>query len=170
VMLSVLILHGIVPGPNVMTEHGGMVYGFLITLFIAGALILPFGFLFCRLFSKITVVKSSVLVPLLFVMCIIGSFAERQYMIDMSLMMIFGLLGIILESKGYPLIPFLFGIVLGPISESSFVLAIRISRYSLGIFFDSVLCKAMWVIIALVIICPMVIKARKKRKAKADVS
>ncbi|HHV18893.1 MAG TPA: hypothetical protein GXZ27_08560 [Thermoanaerobacterales bacterium] len=163
IMLSMLTLHGIIPGPNVVRDHSTMIYGFLITLFLAGFLIIPIGMIYNLGFSKITTVRSATLVPILTVLCLIGAFGERLFIFDMYLLLVFGLLGVFLEVYRYPLIPFLFGIVLGPIAESSFIQAISISQNDPKIFFSSTICIIIWIIIVLIFSAPWVVKLYKKR-------
>lgn len=165
IMLSVMTIQGIIPGPHVVRDYGPMIYGFLITLFIAGLLIIPVGLIYNSLFSKITIVKTSSLIPLLVVLCLLGAFGQRQFIFDMYLLLIFGLLGVLLEIYGFPLIPFVFGIILGPIAEKSFVQAISISKNDPRIFFQSTICKIMWIVIFLLFISPLLIRYFKKIKA-----
>jgi len=165
VMLSVITIQGIIPGPHVVRDYSTMIYGFLITLFVAGLLIIPVGMIYNSIFSKITIVKSSTLIPVLIVLCLLGAFGQRQFIFDMYLLLIFGLLGVFLETYGFPLIPFVFGIFLGPVAERSFVQAISISRNDPSIFFQSTICKIMWIVIFLLFITPILIKYFKKIKA-----
>ena len=164
VMLSVLTLQGIIPGPHVVRDHSTMIYGFLVTLFLAGLLILPVGMIYNSLFSKITTIKSATLIPILVVLCLLGAFGQRQFIFDMYLLLIFGLLGVILETYKYPLIPFVFGIFLGPLAERSFVQAISISQNDPSIFFQSTICKIMWIVILLVFLSPYAMKIVKRAK------
>ena len=103
------------------------------------------------------------MVPILTVLCLIGAFGERLFIFDMYLLLVFGLLGVFLEVYRYPLIPFLFGIVLGPIAESSFIQAISISQNDPKIFFSSTICIIIWIIIVLIFSAPWVVKLYKKR-------
>ncbi|GAB4115815.1 MAG: tripartite tricarboxylate transporter permease [Candidatus Caldatribacteriota bacterium] len=164
VMLSVITIHGIIPGPHVVRDYSTMIYGFLITLFFAGLLIIPVGMVYNSLFSRITIIRSSTLIPVLVVLCLLGAFGQRQFVFDMYLLLIFGLLGVFLEAYKFPLIPFVFGIFLGPVAESSFVQAISISRGDFSIFFRSAICKIMWITIFLLFITPILLRYLKKKK------
>ncbi len=166
VMLSVLTIQGIIPGPNVVRDYSPMIYGFLITLFLAGLMIIPVGMVYNSLFSKITKIKSATLVPVLIVLCLLGAFGQRQFVFDMYLLLIFGMLGVILETYKYPLIPFVFGIFLGPLAESSFVQAISISKNDPAIFFQSTICRIMWAVIVLVFMSPFISRLIKRIKAE----
>ena len=165
VMLSMMTLHGIIPGPHVVRDYGPMIYGFLVTLFLAGLLILPVGMIYNSLFSRITTVRSATLLPILIVLCLLGSFGQRLFIFDMYLLLAFGLLGVLLEVYRYPLIPFIFGIILGPIAESSFLQAISISQNDPRIFFQSTICIIMWSIILLLFTAPWLTKIYKKIRA-----
>jgi len=167
IMLSALLLHGIVPGPYVVRNYGGTVYGFLLVLLIASLCCIPLGILFSKFFAKLTVVRSYIIVPVIGLLCVIGSFSERQLVFDMYLLLIFGLLGVLLQANKYPLIPFIFGIVLGNLTEKTFLQAISISLGDPMIFFKSSICKILWAIIILVIAAPKLIRWLGNRKRKA---
>jgi putative tricarboxylic transport membrane protein len=164
IMLSVLMLHGIIPGPNVVSEHGTMVSGFLLTLLLAGVLIIPIGLGYCAMFARIIKVRSSVLIPILIILCLLGAFGERQFIFDMGLLLVFGILGLLLELNHYPMVPFLFGIILGPIAEANFLRSVTLSQGSLGIFFSSSICLIMWVVIVAVFVVPAVSKKLRNRE------
>jgi len=164
IMLSMLLLHGIVPGPDVVRDHGPMVYGFLIILFVGGLLIVPFGIWFAKIFSKLTVVRSCILVAPLMALCLVGAFAERTFLFDMYLLIVFGLVGLLIEKSKFPVVPLVLGLVLGGAVERNFLQAISLSRGSYAIFFQSPICKILWAINIAVLIVPRVIKLVRKRK------
>lgn len=165
-MLIVLIIHGIVPGPNLIRDSSGPVYALLAAGMIAPIIMLPVALLLNRFSAKLTILKSAYLVPFLFILSLIGTFAVRAYIIDIYLALMFGLLGILMTRFGYPVIPFVLGIILGPIAERNLFRVIRLSDGSMNIFLSNVgilLLVILFIVVFSAYIMPF-IKKNKKRE------
>ncbi len=121
VMLGALMLHGLRPGPGLFIEQMPMVYGIIISLFIALIFMLFFGILASFYISKIIEIPINVLVPIIAIFCIMGSFAPRCYVFDSFIMCIFGILAYFLRKADYPVMALILGVILGPIAETQLV-------------------------------------------------
>lgn len=173
VMLAALILHGIRPGPHVIREFPGETYALLLSLLIAPIVMVPLALVFNRYSSKITTFRTAFIVPVLICLCLVGAYAIRLYQFDFYVVLLFGLLGMLMIRTGYPTVPFVLGVILGPIAEGNVVRAIKISRGDLGIFFSSTVCYILWAAIMFVLLSPLVvswIKDRAEKKAAASAS
>ncbi|WP_158735932.1 tripartite tricarboxylate transporter permease [Alteribacillus sp. YIM 98480] len=135
VILGAFIMHGLQPGPSLMTTESDLVYAVFAGLLIVNLMILIFSKPFIFLFSKLLNVPYSVIGPLIIIFCIIGTFAIRNSMFDVYVMLFFGLLGYLLEKVGFPLVTIILGVVLGPIAESEFRRALEMSNGDFSIFY-----------------------------------
>lgn len=168
IMLAALTLHGINPGPQVMGMYSNEVYALFLAVLIANILLWPFGFIYTRLVSKLSLTNTAYLVPGIFAICMVGSFATRGFMLDMYLFIIFGILGYIMTENGFPHVPLILGLVMGKIAEENFIVAFRLSKGSFGIFFKSGITKIMWVVIIGALVLPKVLSwIRKKRMQRS---
>lgn len=133
-MLVVLIIHGIAPGPSLIRDYAVPVYTVLAGTLIAPIVMGPLGILFNRFSSTMTALKSSYLLTILIILCLIGSYAVRLYVFDIYMALFFGLIGLLMRKYGYPIIPFVLGIILGPIAEKNLFRVFRLSGGSFNIF------------------------------------
>ncbi len=120
VLLAAMILHGIRPGPMIMVESPGFIYQVVVMMLFAALAILILGIALTPLLLKILSVPRERLMPVIFVLCVIGSYAIGQRMFDVWVMVAFGIGGFILRQMNYPMAPLVLGIVLGDIVDNSF--------------------------------------------------
>jgi putative tricarboxylic transport membrane protein len=141
VMLAALYLHGIAPGPQVMVQNAPIAYAVLLALLVSSILILPIGILLAAPMTSILAVRREILIPLIIVVSVIGAFAVRNSMVDVMIAVAFGFLGLALKFGGFPMIPVILGLILGPMAEGSFVRSLMLGRYDVSIFWASPLSK-----------------------------
>jgi putative tricarboxylic transport membrane protein len=110
----------------------------LASTLVAPVFTVPLSLLFNRFSAKLTALRSSYLVPILLVLCLLGTYAVRLYIFDIYMTLFFGLLGLLMRKYRYPVIPFILGIILGPIAEHNLFRTTRLaSGGDLSIFFST---------------------------------
>ena len=124
VLLGALIVHGLQPGPRLFTESPSMVYTIMGATIMANFAMAAIMLVSMRFLAKLAKIPLPYLMPLILAFCIIGSFALNNRVFDIWVMLGFGLLGFLLESKNIPLAPFVIGFVLGPIAEENLTIAL----------------------------------------------
>src|SRR5699024_5989695 len=117
VLLGAFILHGIQPGPLMLEEQGGLVYTIFIGLLISNIIIIFISKYLIKGFSQILKLDYSVIGPLIIIFCVTGSYAVRNSIFDVIIMLLFGIVGYFMEKSKFPLAPVVLGLVLGPIAE-----------------------------------------------------
>lgn len=166
IMLAALTLHGINPGPQVLSMYSDEVYALFLSVLVGNTLLWPMGIIYTRLVSKLSLTNTAYLIPGIFSICMIGSFATRGFMIDMWLFLIFGVIGYIMTENDFPHVPLILGLVMGQIAEENFIVAFRLSRGSFDIFFENSITMIMWVIIIAALILPTLLPyIRNKMRA-----
>ena len=120
VFLGGLLIHGMVPGPDLFSQHAEATYSLLFGLIACQFVILVIGLFGAGLFSKVTSIPNSVLVPLIAVFTVLGSFAIRGMLFDVFLMILFGAIGYYAERSRISMAPFVLAFILGPIVEKQF--------------------------------------------------
>ena len=123
VVLGALLVQGVRTGPHLFTAgEGSIVYTFIYGLFLATVLMLPTGLLIGRYaYRTIVTVPKTLLVPTVAFMTIIGSFAIRNNVSDVIIMIVLGVLGWILNRFGFTPSPIVLGLILSRIAEQGFV-------------------------------------------------
>ncbi len=122
VILGALLIQGLKPGPKLFTEHAHVVYTFAWSLFIATVLMIPTGLPIGRYaYRTIISVPKAMLVPTVAFMTVIGTYAIRNNIWDVYIMIALGVIGWVLNRFGYSPSPIVLGIILGSIAEQGFV-------------------------------------------------
>ena len=143
IFLGVMIIFGVVPGPLVFAEKGVIIYSLFIALVLTSVLIFLVGMTFGRRLAVMTLLPNEIIVPLILVVCLLGSYAIRNEMADVGISLAFGALGYVMLKGGFTPIPLLLGLVLGEMVETNYHRALMISGGTYGIFFDSIISKVL---------------------------
>ncbi len=167
VMLGAFVLHGLKPGPLLFSEQAEFINTIFLGTMIANALILIVAPFFIKGFANIIRIPYPVLGPVILVLCIIGSYAIRNNMMDVWLTLGFGVLGYVLEKYCFPLSPIILGIVLGTLAESEFRRSLIMSEGNYGIFFESPIAAVLIIVSILSFFAPLLVSLYKKLKSGA---
>lgn len=135
VLMAAMIIHGIKPGPMIMIENPTFVYDVVAMMLFATIGILIYGLVLTKALVQVLRVPQHVLVPIIFVLCAVGSFAISGRLFDVYVMLAFGILGYCLRQFGYPMAPLVLGIVLGDLLEKNLRRALILSDGDLTPFF-----------------------------------
>ncbi len=126
--LGGLLIHGLAPGSRLFTENAATAYGLIFSMLIANFFILIFGMFGAKYYAKITKVPSSVLIPVIAALCMLGSFTYRNLAFDMVIVLFFGVVGYYMDRTGIPMAPFVLSFVLGKSAEIDLRRAIIIMK------------------------------------------
>jgi len=137
VFLGIMILFGVVPGHKVFVQHGETIYSLFTAFFIESLLILILGLTYAKYFAKIAVIRNDLIVPLILIFSLLGSFAIRNSFFDLVITSVFGALGYFMNKYGYSPVPLVLALVLGPMLEKNFQRALILSEGSYRVFLQS---------------------------------
>jgi putative tricarboxylic transport membrane protein len=121
IVIGVLYMKGMNPGPTVFLQNPQLIYAVFIIFILANLLMLPLGWAAIKGAGRILRAPQSMLLPVILLFCIVGSFAITNSSYGILLMLIFGLVGWWLECQGIPVAPLVLGMVLGELLEQSFL-------------------------------------------------
>ncbi|NOZ32905.1 MAG: transporter [Alphaproteobacteria bacterium] len=144
VLLSAMIIHGIRPGPLIMIENPDFVYSVVAMVFLATMAMAVLGLLLTRPLITVLKVPRERLMPIIFVLCTVGSFAIASRTFDVGVMVFFGVFGFILRELKYPMAPLILGIVLGDILDKSLRRGLVLSDGNLTEFFVRPISLVLW--------------------------
>ena len=161
VMLAALSLQGVNPGPKVMELYPKEVYSVFVAVLVATVLMLVFGLFYTAICSKLSKVNMAYIIPATFAVCVIGAFVSRGFLFDAFLFIAFGCIGLIMAANGYIYTPLVLGIIMGRIAETNFVIAMKLSRGDLKIFFSTTISWVLWIILIIVMVIPPILKKRR---------
>jgi TctA family transporter len=169
IVIGVLYMKGMNPGPTVFLEQPELIYAVFIAFFIANIALIPLGFMAIRLARQILHVPRRVLMPVILMFCIVGAFAINNTVFGVTVMLIMGVMAYVMEENGFPVAPTILGIVLGPMLEENFMSSLIKADGSFLGFFSRPIAATLGVLFILLWLVPLVSVLRGRRPVSADV-
>ena len=118
-LLSAFIIHGIVPGPLMMTMHGELVYALFASMILANGVHLLVGRLGIPIWGLVAKTPKAIILPPVMVMCIVGVYLPGQSLFDVGVMLFFAGIGLVMKRTGFSLVCLVIGFLLGGMFETS---------------------------------------------------
>jgi putative tricarboxylic transport membrane protein len=118
--------------------------------------------------SRVTVVSTNYMAPLIISFTLVGAFVSRENVFDMYLALVFGVIGYVARKTGYHVAAILIGVILGPLLETYFLRAMRMSQGDLSILFSSTLGNILWVCLFASLSASYVMDWRRARRENAQ--
>jgi putative tricarboxylic transport membrane protein len=169
VMMVVLQYHGIVLGPRLFIETPHLAYGVFVAMTVSYIAMLFTILPLARYMSEVVLIPTRFLAPMILSLTIVGAFANREYVFDMGLALIFGVLGYVARKTNYHVTAILIGIILGPLFEQYLLRSLRLGQGDLSILFSSMIGNIIWAGVVLSLIMPW-LRERMRRNARAEVA
>lgn len=164
VMLGALMMHNLVPGPQLFVDQPVVVHSLFLGFILANICMLVMGLCGIRIFTKIVQIPKIILTPIIMVMCTVGSFSINNSFLDIVVMFIFGLIGYAMIKGGYPLAPVVLALILGPMAEGNFRRSLVMSQGSYSIFFTHPICFIFLVIAVISFVLPLIKQHREAKR------
>lgn len=164
IVIGVLYLKGMNPGPTIFIENPQNIYAVFLVFLAANLLLFPLGWLLIKAARNVLHVPRHVLMPIILLFCVVGSFAINNSLFDVGVMLAFGLLAYLMEVNGYPIAPTILGLVLGSMLEQNFVTSMIKADGNPMVFFERPVSGTLGVITILIWMSPLVAGLRWKRQ------
>lgn len=120
VIIGALVIHGLNPGPMLMIETPHIFWFTVGNLVLANIFLLIFGLSGIKIFAKIVELPKAILIPLILVLCVVGTYSLNSSMTEVYWMLGFGLLGYFLRIFGFQMGPVILGVILGPLLDETY--------------------------------------------------
>jgi putative tricarboxylic transport membrane protein len=150
IVIGVLYIKNIIPGPMIFQNQADIVSGIFILFFLANIIMIPFGWAAIKLATHILRVPREILMPLVLLFCIVGAFAVTNSVFAIGVMLVFGVIGFLMEEHGFPVAPVILGLILGPMLEQNFVTSMIKSDGSFLGFFQRPIAAGLGVVTLLI--------------------
>ncbi|MBV7563810.1 tripartite tricarboxylate transporter permease [Pseudomonas sp. sia0905] len=135
-MLGALMIHGIAPGPQLMTDQPSLFWGLVMSFWIGNVLLVILNVPLIGLWVRLLMVPYKLLFPAVLMFICIGTYSVNNSAFDVLLVVVFGAIGYGMRVLGFPAAPMLLGFVLGPMMEEHFRRAMLLSRGDFSTFID----------------------------------
>ncbi|HEY8532247.1 MAG TPA: tripartite tricarboxylate transporter permease, partial [Limnochorda sp.] len=163
ILLGVLMMKGIQPGPSIFEKQGDLVYAIYLMFIVANLLLIPLGWLATRSGLLMLKVPKRILMPCILLFCIVGAYAINNSLFDVGVMLAMGVLGYMLQQVGVPSAPIVLGLILGPMLERNFMMSVMKTQGSLTMFFT----RPISAVLALLTLAAWLYPLYRRRRARA---
>ncbi|TBU73412.1 C4-dicarboxylate ABC transporter permease [Pseudomonas daroniae] len=120
VIIGALVIHGLNPGPMLMVDNPHIFWFTVGNLALANVFLLIFGLMGIKLFARLVELPKAILIPLILVLCVVGTYSINSSMTEVYWMLGFGLLGYFLKAFGFQMGPIILGVILGPMMDNAY--------------------------------------------------
>jgi putative tricarboxylic transport membrane protein len=136
ILLGALMIHGVAPGPMMISEHSDVFWGVIASMYIGNFILLLLNLPFVPFFANILRIPKKILLPLVMLFCFTGMYTVNNSINDIWLMLLFGALGFLMRKWAYEGAPLLLALVIGPKLEVAFRQSLMLSHGKFGIFVE----------------------------------
>jgi putative tricarboxylic transport membrane protein len=159
--MAAMIIHGVQPGPMLMVTQPQFAYDVVAITLVATLGLLFFGLVMVRPMLWVLRVPRAIIMPIVFVLCVLGAYAIAARVFDIWVMLGVGALCFVLRRNGYPVAPFVLGIVLGDIVDKNLRRGLVLSDGDLSAFFT----RPIAAVLAAIVILTVLLQLRTARRA-----
>jgi len=164
VLMAAFMMHGYRPGPLLMMETPEFLYQICMYLFFSAFTMWALGLVLAKLSVRILGLRKEILMPVVYVLCVLGSYAINYNMFDIRTMFVFGMIGFLMNRMKYPASPFLLGVILGPMADSNLRRALTITDGSFLPMFKRPISVFFLIVIACLILSQTVLFKKIKKR------
>src|SRR3569833_598725 len=146
VLMAALLIHGVPPGPQLVTEHPDVFWGFIASMYVGNLMLLALNLPLVGMFVNVLRIPYAYLYPLIIMFCIIGVYEVNHSIIDVWIMLVMGIVGYLLRKFDFDPAPLVLGLVIAPTFEMSIRQSLIMSNGFWTIFFTRPISAALLVV------------------------
>jgi putative tricarboxylic transport membrane protein len=161
ILLGALMIHGLQPGPLLMTKAPDLFWGTIVSMYLGNAMLLVLNLPLIGLWVKVLKVPYFLLYPLILLFCLIGAYSVGNNAGDVVLMLIFGIVGYLMKKFQFDGAPLVLAVVLGPMLEEAFRQSLMLSKGNFSIFVSRPLSLSFLIVAFLLLVVPIVTQRKK---------
>jgi len=161
VLLGSLIIHGLQPGPMLLSKAPDVFWGTIVSMYIGNAMLLVLNLPLIPLWVQVLKVPYFLLYPLIFLFCLVGSYSIDNNVGDVIIMLVFGIVGYLMKKFRYEGAPLVLALVLGKMLETTLRQSLILSRGEFSIFVSRPISLAFLIVAALLLITPVITQRKK---------
>ncbi len=167
IVIGVLYMKNMNPGPSLFTNNPQNIYAVFLIFIIANIIMIPLGILCIKVARRILKVPRNILMPVILMFCVVGTFAINNDLFSIGVMLVAGLLAYVFEDNDFPIAPAILGVVLGSMLEENFITSMIKSDGNLGAFFARPIAAALAGLTILIWLTPPLLALLRKIRTSA---
>src|SRR5713226_3334063 len=155
IVIGVLYIKGLNPGPTIFMNNAPQIYAIFLVFILANLLMLPLGVAAIKGAKQMLRAPREVLMPVILLFCVVGSFAINNSIFGVVLMLAFGLVAYVMEENGFPVAPAILGMVLGAMLEENFISSMIKADGRIFAFFERPIAGSLGILTLTVVSVPL---------------
>jgi putative tricarboxylic transport membrane protein len=168
VLLGGLLIWGLQPGPMLFVEQKDFVWGLIASMYLGNIVGLIVVLTTVPLFAAVLRIPFSIIAPVIIAICAVGAYTVHNAMLDVYVMMLFGIVGYVFKKLNYPMAPLVLALVLGDMAETAFRQSMLVSQGNLGVFWSNPLVGSISTLALVMLFWPLLARGLRGLKgAKA---
>ncbi|MBA4392147.1 MAG: transporter, partial [Desulfobacca sp.] len=168
VLLGALIIHGVTPGPLLLSQHPEVFWGVVASMYLGNIMLLVLNLPLIGMWVQLLKVPYPLMMPMIIIFCLIGSYSLAGSTVDVLIMLFFGIVGYLMKKFRYEAPPLVLAFVLGPMLEYYLKSSLMLSHGSFRIFFTRPISAVCLILALLLLFLPLLKTIRQKRIAVAE--
>ena len=154
-LLGALIIHGVTPGPLLLSQHPDLFWGVVASMYVGNAMLLALNLPLIGMWVQLLRVPYAILFPIIILFCLIGAYSINNSSTDVLIMLAFGVIGYLMKKLSLEAAPMVLAFVLGPMMETALRQSLIKSKGSFSIFFTHPISATCLIIAIALIIMPL---------------
>src|SRR6266704_1999941 len=155
IVIGVLYIKGLNPGPTIFMNNAASIYAIFLVFILANLLMLPLGIAAIKCAKQMLRAPREVLLPVILLFCVVGSFAINNSIFGVVLVLAFGLVAYVMEENGFPVAPAILGMVLGAMLEENFISSMIKADGRIFAFFERPIAGSLGILALAVVSAPL---------------
>jgi putative tricarboxylic transport membrane protein len=170
ILLGALLIYNIKPGPLLIKDHPDLFWGVVGSMYIGNAMLLILNIPLIGVWVKILKVPYPILFPLILLFCLIGVYSVSNNIVEIIIMIIFGIVGYLMKKFKYEAAPLILAFVLSPLLENALRQSLLKSHGSFSIFFTRPISLVLMVVAILLLVLPLIPGLKRPPKGEEEIS
>lgn len=167
IVIGVLYMKNMNPGPSLFTNNPQNIYAVFLIFILANIIMIPLGILCIKVARRILKVPRNILMPVILMFCMVGTFAINNDLFSVGVMLVAGLLAYVFEDNDFPIAPAILGVVLGGMLEENFITSMIKADGNLGAFFSRPIAAVLAGVTILIWLTPALLTLLRKARVGA---
>jgi TctA family transporter len=164
IVIGVLYMKNMNPGPTLFTTNPQNIYAVFLLFILANLIMIPLGILCIKVARRILKVPRNILMPLILLFCIVGTFAINNSTFEIAVMLVAGIAAWLLEANRFPIAPAILGVVLGGMLEENFITSMIKSDGNLAAFVSRPIAAVLAAVTVAVWLAPTLLRLLRRRR------
>ena len=165
IVIGVLYMKNLNPGPSLFTTNPQNIYAVFLIFILANLLMIPLGILCIKCARRVLQVPRNILMPVILMFCIVGTFAINNTLFSVQVMLVAGLVAYVLECNKFPIAPAILGVVLGGMLENNFITSMIKADGNMLAFFSRPIAATLACVTILIWVSPSLLGLIRRRQA-----